>query len=205
MLGAELLLVWDPTPASWFWAWDNPQRENAPFAASLDVIYKYLPTIQDSAIGVLADGTFAPFPTSVPAHDLIEVWARFVFNRGGVHIAGSVWAGTAQANGNSPRLVTRGGYEARLDYSRFVFMSSLKINDYGPFDYHRDFDLTYRLQALADVAWTADAPRWFIPLQTKLGLAGKYRILDIYSNRYDVTQTEVGHEWEVKTYVRLSL
>ena len=118
-----------------------------------------------------------------------------------MHLAGSVWGGTAQANGNSTRLVTRGGVEARLDYSRLVITGHFKLNDFGPFDYHRDFNLTFRVQAMLDIAWTAKAPRWFVPLQTKFGVAGKYRVLDVNSPRYDLTQAIVGTEWEVKTYV----
>ena len=205
MFGAELLLVFDPTPASWFFAWDNAQKENAPFAASIDVIYKRLPTIQDASIGVLGSGQAFAFPNSTPANDLFEVWARFVANLGEVHVTGSAWGGTAQANGNSTRLVTRGGFEARIDYSRLVISGFFKVNDFGPYDYHRDFNLTFRVQSMLDIAWTATAPRWFLPLQTRFGVAGKYRVLDVYSPRYDLTQALVGNEWEVKTYVRFSL
>ncbi len=207
MLAGELLLVFDPTPASWFWAWDNAQKENAPFAASLDFTYKHLPTIMDSALGVLGNGTVFAFPNSVPAHDLWELWGRFVANpgNGAVHLAGSLWAGTGQANGSDPRLISRGGVEARIDYQRLVLVGSFKVNDWGPYDYHRDFNLTYRIQAFADLAYTAEAPRWFVPLQTKIGVAGKFRVLDVNSPRYDITQTIVGNEWEVKTYVRFSL
>lgn len=205
MLAAELMLVFDPTPATWFFAWDNPQKENAPFAASLDVIYKHQPTPMDSSIGVLGNGTFFAFPNSVPAQDLVEVWGRFVTNVAGAHITGAVWGGTAQANGNSTRLVTRAGIEARVDISRLVITGHFKLNDFGPFDYHRDFNLTFRTQTMLDIAYTAQAPRWFAPLQTKLGIAGKHRVLDVNSPRFDIAQLVVGNEWEVKTYVRFSL
>jgi hypothetical protein len=205
MLAGELLLVFDPTPASWFFAWDNAQKENAPFAASLDFIYKRLPTRQDAALGVLGTGQVFAFSGSTPAQDLVEVWARFVANFSDVHLTGAAWGGTAQANGDSARLVTRGGLEVRLDYSRLIVTGFLKVNDFGPYDYHRDYNLTFRLQTMLDIAWTATAPRWFAPLQTKIGVAGKYRVLDVNSPRYDLTQAIVGNEWEVKTYVRFSL
>jgi hypothetical protein len=205
MLAAELMLVFDPTPATWFFAWDNPQKENAPFAASLDLIYRHQPTPMDSSIGVLGNGTFFAFPNSVPAQDLVEVWGRFVTNVAGVHLTGAVWGGTAQANGNNPRLVTRAGVEARLDWHRLVVTGHFKLNDFGPFDYHRDFGLTFRTQSMLDIAWTAQAPRWFAPLQTKVGIAGKHRVLDVNSPRFDLMQLVVGNEWEVKTYVRFSL
>jgi beta-galactosidase len=38
-------LNWDPTPATWLWAWDNIRREDAPIAASLDFVYRIQPTV----------------------------------------------------------------------------------------------------------------------------------------------------------------
>ena len=206
-IGAELLFVYDPTPATWFWQWNNAQKEDAPFAGSLDLSYRHLPTPMDAGLGVLASGAVFAFPNSVPAQDLYELWARFVVNRGAAHLAGAAWAGTGQANGNDPRLVKRAGVEARLDVLRWSFSGFLKFNDWGPYDYHRDYNLTFPLQVYGDAAWTADAPRWFFTNQTKLGVSMKYRTLDQYSPRVDPVAGAVNgsNEWEVRTYVRLSL
>ena len=57
MIGFELLLVWDPTPGTWYWMWDNTMREDASFAASLDFIYRHYPTTRDATIAFLEDGT----------------------------------------------------------------------------------------------------------------------------------------------------
>lgn len=206
-LGAELLLVFDPTPQTWFWQWDNAQRENAPFAASLDFSYRHLPTAQDAALGVLASGQVFAFPGSAPAHDLWELWARFVWNAGGLHVAGAAWLGTGQANGNDPRLIQRGGIEARGAVGRWSINGAVKANDWGPYDYHRDYNLTFPLQVSADAAWTLGPPRWFFPDQTKLGVAMKLRTMDEHSPRIDpvASQQAGGREWEVKSYVRFSL
>jgi beta-galactosidase len=207
-LGGELLLVFDPTPASFFWQWNNAQKENAPFAASLSFVYRHQPTARDAGLAVLATGQVFAFPGSNPAQDVWELWGRFVVNAGPMHMAGTAWAGTGQANGVDPRLVTRGGLEARLDVSRLTFTGTVKLNDWGPFDYYRDFNLTFPLQLTGDVAWTLGTPRWFYPNQTKLGAMAKYRTLDQYSPRGDlavVTRSNYGTEWEVKTYVRFSL
>ncbi|MEZ4472836.1 MAG: glycoside hydrolase family 2 TIM barrel-domain containing protein [bacterium] len=61
-LGLELLLVYDPTPATWFWEWDNDVREDAGFAASLDLVFRHQPTTRDASFGVTADGVFFAFP-----------------------------------------------------------------------------------------------------------------------------------------------
>lgn len=208
MLAGELLLVFDPTPATWFWQWNNPQKENAPFAASLDFTYKHLPTKMDAGLGVLATGQVFAFPNSAPAQDLWEVWGRFVINAGKVHAAGSLWVGTGQGNGDSTRLITRGGVEARVDVSRLMVNAAVKIQDWGPFDYYRDYNLTFPLQLIGEATWTLDTPRWFFPNQTRIGLSGKFRLLDQYSPRIDpalVVNGVLGQEWEVKSYVRVSL
>ena len=215
MLGAELLLSFDPTPDTWLWTWDNAQKENARFAASLDFVYKRLPTSTDAALAVAKEGYVFAFAGAPPAQDVWEVFGRFVANGGGVHVAGTLWAGTGQANGISPRLVTRGGVEARLDYSRLVVTAAVKLYDWGPYDYYRDFNWTFPLQVNADICWSLGAPRWFFPNQTKFGVQGKLRMLDTNSGPrvYDelnpagsgVTSSTFGTEWEVKTYVRFSL
>ena len=79
-LGFEVLLVFDPTPATWFHTWDRDLREDARFAASLDAIYRVQPTSLDSGIAILADGTLAPFNAAPPAHDSWDVTLRFVAN-----------------------------------------------------------------------------------------------------------------------------
>jgi hypothetical protein len=47
-----------------------------------------------------------------------------------------------QANGSSQRLVERLGGDLRVIYDKVKVVSSVKVNDWGPFDYHRDFNLT---------------------------------------------------------------
>ena len=74
--GFELLLGWNPTPATPLYAWDNAQRDDSLVSIALDFVYKILPTSQDAAaaIGVPDSGTgpnflFA-FPSAAPARNL---------------------------------------------------------------------------------------------------------------------------------------
>ena len=68
MVGAELMLSYDPTPATWMWQWDNDVREDAPMAASLDLVYRDFKTTQDAAIGIFEDGrTHLRLPRGHPA------------------------------------------------------------------------------------------------------------------------------------------
>ncbi len=219
--GAELLVTYDPTPATWFWAWDNDVREDARFAGSLGLVHRDLPTTQDAAIFIAEDGsTTYPFAGAPPAHRLWEVRGRLVSRLApGTRLVANLWAGMAEPSGYDPsgadatlnRVIHRYGVDARLTHGPLAFATHAKINDWGPYDYHRDFNLTFPLQLLADVSYALGSPRWFGQPQTRLGLRGKWRSLDEHSPRYSPTGGgrlpgfDRGQEWEIQTYLHLSL
>ncbi len=45
-----------------------------------------------------------------------------------------------------------------------------KFNDCGPYDYHRDFNLTFPVQLMGDLSYTLGKPRWFGLPQTRFGV-----------------------------------
>ena len=96
-----------------------------------------------------------------------------------------------------------------------------KFGDWGPYDYHRDFNLTFPVHLMGDLSYTLGAPRWFGWPQTRIGVRATWRSLDEYSNRYcpvgvtDARGIEVcdptavgfgdGNEWEIRTYLHVAL
>ena len=67
-LGGELLLTFDTTPGTWMYEWDNDMAEDAKLAVSAGFVFRHLPTTQDAAIGILANGrTLFAFPGGAPA------------------------------------------------------------------------------------------------------------------------------------------
>jgi hypothetical protein len=223
MAGAELLLTWDPTPATWMWSWDNDVREDARLAGSLGLVYRHLPTTRDASIGILADGrtTFA-FPGAPPAADLWELRARLVSRAApDLRVVANLFGGTAQPNTFGDRRVEHYGVDTRVVWRRLSVLTSARFNDWGPYDYHRDFNLTFPVQLMADVSHTLGTSRWFenVP-QTRFGVRGTWRSLDQYSPRYapgyvpGPTGTPVpdplipapnGNEWEIRTYLHFSM
>jgi hypothetical protein len=203
--------------------WDNDRAEDAKFAMSVDFVYRHLPTIQDAAIGILANGrTFFAFPGSAPAEDLWEVNTRMVSKLNpnlGLILNGYI--GNGQANGSNPRLIQRSGFDIRTIYKQTKFVTMAKFNDWGPFDYHRDFNLTFPVQLMADISTEVGKPDWFILPSTKIGIRGTYRTLDQYSNRYSPVKVQSpsgewipdptaigfpnGNEWEIRTYLQINL
>ena len=221
----ELLLTFDPTPGTWMYEWDNDRAEDAEFAASLGFVYRNLPTSQDAA--VIFPGT-GRVPTAAegapPALDLWEVYARVVSKLSPeLGIIANLYGGNGQANGPDTRTVERYGGDIRVIYKKMKFQSHVRVNDWGPFDYHRDFNLTFPLQLMADISTSIEKPDWFLLPSTQLGMRFMWRSLDQFSPRYspafttdsngnliadpnfDPTQFGNGNEWEFRTYLHINL
>lgn len=221
-VAGELLITYDPTPATWMYAWDSDVREDAPFAISGGVIFRHQPTSRDASIGILADGrTIFAFPGAPPARDLWEFHSRIVSKLApGYGLIANIYAGEGEPNGSDTRLIHRYGADIRLAMNSFKFITQVKINDWGPYDYHRDFNLTYPLQLVADVSVQLGMPDWFDLPQTRLGVRGTWRSLNEYSPRYCPTTTlnvlgepvcdpnavgfSDGNEWEIRTYLHFN-
>jgi hypothetical protein len=221
-IAGELLLTYDPTPATWMYEWDNDRAEDAKFAASVDFVYRHLPTIQDAAIGILANRNLFAFPGSAPAQNLWEVNTRIVSKLNpDFGIIANLYAGNGQANGSDTRTIQRYGFDLRTIYKKTKLAAIGKFNDWGPFDYHRDFNLTFPLQLIADLSTEIGKPDWFILPGTKVGIRGTYRTLNKYSPRYSPVKTidaagnwvpdpnaigfPDGNEWEFRTYIQINL
>ncbi len=216
----ELLLTYDPTPGTWFYEWDNDSAENAKFAMNLGFVFRHHPTAQDAAIGFLSNRSLFAFPNSAPAEDLWEAHTRIVSKVSpDLGLIANLYAGNGQAKGSDERLITRIGGDIRLLYKKVKLVHSFKIDDWGPFDYHRDFNLTYPVQLLLDISTTVSKPGWFILPGTRMGIRGTWRSLDQYSPRYSPNEAlefangpiispvgfDNGTEWEIRTYVHINI
>jgi hypothetical protein len=215
--GIEMLLVYDPTPATWFWSWDRELREDAPFAASLDAVYRVQPTSQDAGIAILAGGKLAPFPAAPPAHDVWDVTFRFVANPAyRLRLIGTISGGQTQTAGLDTRrpltdaqLVNRVGGDLKLWWRTWLLWNTLKFNDWGPYDYQGNFNLTFPVQWYGDLSYGVSSliPGW---LGTRVGLRAQVRTLDRWSENYvpdpdPAHPNKPGLEYEIGAYVRLSL
>lgn len=221
-VAGELLLTFDPTPGTWMYEWDNDLVEDAKFAFSAGFVYRHLPTTQDAAIGFFSNRRAFVFGRSAPAQDLWEAHTRLVskINPEFGWIA-NLYGGNGQANGSNQRLIQRYGGDLRLIYKNTKIMSMVKVDDWGPFDYHRDFNLTFPLQLTADISTTLTRPSWFELPNTSVGIRYTWRSLDQFSPRYcpafteDVLGVSVcdplatgfdnGREWEIRTYLRINI
>jgi hypothetical protein len=206
--GFELLLGWDPTPATPMYAWDNAQREDALMTVALDFVYRILPTSQDSAVAINQDLILFAFPTAAPAKNLWDVSIRTITNfRYNMRLVNWIYTGQGQANGDDPRTVTRFGIYGWYTYSSFNINYHFKFDDWGPYDYHKDFNLTFPFQMMLDLSYAYEPPALYAPAATRFGVRGQFRTLDRFSNRYEFDPRNpgaAGNEWEIKTYVQFS-
>jgi len=221
-LGGELLLTFDPTPATWMYEWNNDMVEDAKFAFSTGFVYRKLPTTMDAAIGFLSNRTAFAFDKSAPAQNLWESNTRIVSKISpDLGMIANIYFGNGQANGDSERTINRMGGDIRMIYKNVKLVSSLKFNDWGPFDYHRDFNLTYPLQSQLDISTSLGKPSWNILPDTRIGILGIWRTLNQYSPRYSPTFVPAdtypaipaispvgfanGSEWEIRTYIHINI
>ncbi|NNF05813.1 MAG: glycosidase [Candidatus Eisenbacteria bacterium] len=220
--GLELMLTYDPTPATWLFQWDNDIREDAPLAATLGLVYRKLHTTQDAATGLLDDGSTAfAFGGATPARDMFESYLRLVSGSNpNARWVANIYGGNGEPVGDDPRLIHRYGISSRLAVGTMAFDMFAKINDWGPYDYHRDFNLTYPVQLMGDISKNLGPARWFSFPQTRIGIRGTWRSLDQYSPRFcplevpdpagnlicdPLVESENGNEWEIRTYIHLAL
>ncbi|MEZ4651675.1 MAG: hypothetical protein R3E97_23305 [Candidatus Eisenbacteria bacterium] len=85
-------------------------------------------------------------------------------------IVGQLYAGTGEPNGDDPRLVHYYGLTARVTGRALAFATYVKLNEWGPYDYHRDFNYTYPIQLMGDVSYSLGTPAWFDLPQTRFGV-----------------------------------
>lgn len=219
----EILVTYDPTPATWMYAWDSDVREDAALAVSAGFVYRSHPTTRDAEIGILSDGrTIFAFPGAPPAQDLWEFHARIVSKvRADVGMIANIFAGKAEAKGSDDRVIYRYGGHVRAAWGSMKLSSALRFNDWGPYDYHRDFNQTYPVQAIADVSTVLGTPQWFDVPQTRFGVRLSWRSLNEFSPRFcparipDVSGDMVcnpmapraanGSEWEIRTYLQMNI
>ena len=124
-----------------------------------------------------------------------------------LRLLGHLFAGEAQARGDDTRVLLRSGGDLQVIHSSWSAKLNLAFNDWGPYDYHRDYNLTYPLQAGTDLAYIYGLKNLEIT-QARLGIRGLYRTLDQYSEGYipnGLPTQKLGHEWEVITYIHLDL
>jgi len=118
------------------------------------------------------------------------------------------FGGTQQAVGPNPRQPRRYGGDVRVSWRSLAVTGFAKFNDWGPFDYYKDFNQTFPLQLMGDVSWNLGPVRWLWQQQTRFGVRATSRWLNGYSPRFKPDPSDPrawGHEYEIRTYVVVTM
>jgi len=207
-IGGELLLVYDPTPGTWYHNWDRDVREDAPFALALDIMYRYQPEKRDAYTFTLANGETVPFGSTPPAHDDWEAKLHSIHNLGSdLRVVSTLFTGQGEPKGDDPRLITRYGSDLQVWWRTIHAQTRLHIDDWGPYDFHRDFNLTYPLQWYSDLSYGLQSAL-LDGTSSRLGLRTQMRTLDETSPEHVADPNDPdsrGFEFEVGLYVHIGL
>ena len=177
----ELFITYDPTPATYFYAWDNFKKEDAPFAFSVGANYTRYSTTTDAYLFYYQEGkTNASFGRGLPAEDLWLARGRFVMNPNpNLMIVANVEGGKQQASGNpagkSPEYIS---LDAKFVINQIHHISGYaKKNAWGPYDWYRQFNITFPYQFMLDYSFLIDN---FLDelISSRIGFKSIFRTLD---------------------------
>ena len=204
MMVGELLFAYDQTPGTWMWYWDNDIKEDANFAGFVSIRYIHQPTSRDATIGFDEYNTLFAFAAATPAADLWEVNSRMIFNTdGGSRLVVNTQVGTAQSGGDDDRIIDYTRVQLRGWHNNLHANWQLKFNDWGPFDYHRVYNLTFPFQSIASLEMGMVKPR-FGQYYPRIGVLSKYRFTDEFSPEHiplNGLPNGWGRQYEVGAYV----
>ncbi|MDA3884622.1 MAG: hypothetical protein PF638_03405 [Candidatus Delongbacteria bacterium] len=189
-VAGELFFTYDPTPGSYFYAWDNDQQEDAGFAFSIGGNYTSYKTDTDSHLFYYQEGkTNAPFGVGLKASDVWLAKGRFLMNPDpNFKIITNIEAGKQQTTGVP-------GYDPAEYFSvdakfiinkKHILSGYAKKDAWGPLDWYRQFNITYPYQFMFDYSMLIDNILDDI-LSSRIGIKALYRTLD---------ENAPDNEWE---------
>jgi beta-galactosidase len=178
---AEVFLTYDPTGGTPFYAWDNDWREDAAVAWNVGLNYTENRRPTDAYLFFFEPtGENVPFGAGLPKEDVWTASTRMVFNpNSNARYIINLLAGNEQSTGN-PERGTREFYELEAKVvlrNRHIISGYFKKDAWGPYDFHRQFNVTFPEQYMIDYAYLMDHRRDWLK-STQIGLRTLYRSLD---------------------------
>jgi hypothetical protein len=204
----ELILTYDPTGATPFYQWDNDWREDAKFAFNVGGIYTKYPTITDSyQFFFEPTGTNPAFGVGLPEEDVWELSSRMVYNPTvNTRLVSRIRRGFQQSTGD-PDGGTRKFWwlEGKMVHrDRHVLSGYFKKDAWGPYDFQRQFNITFPEQYKLDYAILLDNKK-DERTSSKIGIRGLFRTLDENSPQ-DLLDPDADNDnqWQVVFYYTLN-
>ncbi len=183
---AEIFLTYDPTGETFFYEWDNDYKEDAKFAFNLGGNYTEYPTATDSfQFFSLLSNSNAAFGTGLPSENVWSASSRMVFNptqrnKYIVQLKGGFQQSTGNAEGGSREFYELHGKV--ILRNKHVIEGYFKKDAWGPYDFHRQFNVIFPEQFKLDYSVILDGsgfqPRETRGTGTRVGIRTLYRGYD---------------------------
>jgi hypothetical protein len=205
-LSGEFFLTYDPTPASFFYAWDSDKREDAPFAFSVGGNFTRYETVTDANLFFYQEGnTNAPFGSGMPAADVWLAKGKFIFNPNPrLKLIANLEGGKQQASGNPDGdLAEYVSLTTDLVLAKRHYISAYAKKDaWGPLDWYRQFNIAFPWQFMLDYSVLIDNIL-DKTISSRLGFRSLLRTLDANSPVNENTDLQHDYEFQSGIYFRL--
>lgn len=204
----ELVAAWDPTGATWFHDWNNDDREDAAFAASLAFGYDFLLGATDSSSFISdSDGTVMVWPSGLP--EISGTWsleARVVARFApAVRLVATASAGRAQSGGDPAQEPAEyAGGTARLMVDRLTIDGELFLDSWGPEAWYREFQITFPVQAKLGASWAFGKPS-LMDAANRFGFELHYRSFGPGAPAEQTASGTIDWRAEARAWVNFSL
>jgi len=204
-VAGEFFLTYDPTPASYFYAWDNDKREDAGFAFSIGGSFTSYETVTDANLFFYQAGnTNAPFGSGMPAEDVWLAKGKFIMNPDiDLKIIANLEAGKQQASGNpdgDPAEYYSLGTKFVVNNKHYI-SAYAKKDAWGPLDWYRQFNITFPYQFMLDYSVLIDNI-FDETISSRLGFRSLLRSLDEDSPGNETEGVNNDYEFQTGLYYR---
>ncbi len=202
----EFFLTYDPTPASYFYAWDSDYREDAGLAFSIGGNYTRYDTDTDAYLFYYQQGkTNVPFSGGLPKANVWLAKGRFIMNPSrNLKIITNIEAGKQQSTGNPERKSPQ-YYSLDTKFvinKKHIISAYAKKNAWGPYDWYRQFNITFPYQFMFDYSVLIDN---FLneEFSSRLGFKTIFRTLDENSPGNENSDEMNDYEFQTGVYFKI--
>ncbi|MBC8210505.1 MAG: hypothetical protein H8E21_05505 [Gammaproteobacteria bacterium] len=200
----EIVMTYDPTPGTWFYNWDADMTEDASFAYNIGLTATSYDTPTDANLFFNKDtGANASFGQGLAAEDVWLLKSKMIFNpRVGLRYIANISAGKQQSTGEPNKeaveFISLDG-KVILD-NKHIYAGHIKKDDFGPYDFYRQFNLVYPLQIKLEYARLLDR-LGDEKLSSKWGIKFFYRELDELSEAAEFDNGKNDYMYEIQSYL----
>ncbi len=196
----EVVVALDPTGDTYFFDWNNADRENAKLAGYASFLYSFYEGPTDATHYKNEFGEQTNLSGGLPeVRGLWSLKSRIVWNAAPqLRFILGLQGGYGQSWGQDSRLVNFWGGSLAMRAGSWLISSSLDINSWGHKDWYRQLNITYPLQWMLDISRGFELPS-FLNSHNRIGLRWKGRTFDEYAG-----DTADGKQWKMELLAYLS-